>query len=358
MLSRSSSVSNALVLSNLIAKYWQRVPVLSRRSLISGVACLSLASLGGCSRPEHNELFSSDILPSDFPTVRAVRAMGDALREKTDGRLSVKVFPGGQLGSERDTLEITIFGGLDMNRVSAAPLNSLAPMTVVPCLPFLFRSAEHMRTSLHGAPGRVVLDSLEDHGLIGLCFYDSGARSFYNTKRPIRSPDDLQGMKLRVQSSDLYVSMIGALGANATPMFLGEVYQSLVQGVIDGAENNWPSYEAGRHYEVAQYYSLTRHVMAPEILTMSRHRWYSLSDADKQAVMESAKVSVPIMTALWDERVKSAQENILASGVAANEVDDIREFSELMKPVWERFATDPKQLEVIEAIQDIGEGMA
>lgn len=331
--------------------------MLSRRKVLTGLASLPIAGLVGCDGSGRTQLYSSDILPADFPTVRAVEAMSNMLRERTDGRLSIKVFSGGQLGSERDALEITIFGGLDMNRISAAPLNSLAPMTVVACLPFLFQSAAHMRKSLHGQPGRVILDSLEEHGLIGLCFYDSGARSFYNTKKPIKTPSDLEGMKLRVQSSDLYVSMISALGADATPMFLGEVYQSLVQGVIDGAENNWPSYEAGRHYEVAGYYSLTRHVMAPEVLTMSRYRWRSLSDADKQAVMDCARESVPYMTQLWDERVEAAKKNIIASGVQVNEVDDITEFSELMKPVWERFASSEKQRAVIAQIQAIGEEM-
>lgn len=326
---------------------------LSRRAALAGMASLSLAGITGCGRSERRQLYSSDALSSDFPTVQAVEAMSKELEMRTDGRLSIKVFSGGQLGSERDTLEITVFGGLDMNRISAAPLNSVAPLTVVPCLPFLFQSSEHMRTALHGAPGREILDSLQDYGLMGLCFYDSGSRSFYNTKRPIRTPDDMNGLKLRVQSSDLYVSMIGALGANATPMSLGEVYQSLVQGVIDGAENNWPSYELGRHYEVARHYSLTRHVMAPEVLVMSLHRWRSLSDADQIAVMESAKASIPLMTRLWDERVVQSQQNIIASGVEVNEVDNIREFSDLMKPVWEQFAVLPKQQELIERIQSI-----
>ena len=145
------------------------------------------------------------------------------------------MFAGGQLGSERDTLEITSFGGLDLNRVNLAPLNAIEPLTLVPALPFLFRSSEHMRRALDGAVGDRILASLEPHGLIGLAFYDSGARSFYNTKRPIRRPSDMVGLKLRVMNSDLYVAMVRALGADATPMSLGEVYQALASGVVDGA---------------------------------------------------------------------------------------------------------------------------
>jgi len=174
--------------------------------------------------------------------------------------------------AERDTIEITTFGGLDLNRVPIAPLNSIEPMTLIPSLPFLFRSTQHMRKALDGAAGDIILASLRPHQMVGLCFYDSGQRSFYNTQHPILTPADMKGMKIRVQSSDLYVSMIKALGADATPMSFGEVYQALVQGVIDGAENNWPSYHSTRHFEAARYYSLSRHVMAPELLVMSRGR--------------------------------------------------------------------------------------
>ena len=236
-----------------------QTPSLNRRRVLqAGAAGLAGMSLGACGQAGSRPLLSSDTHPSDYPTVQAVRHMGEVLREQTDGRLDIRIYAGGQLGSERDTLEITSFGGLDMNRVNLAPLNSIEPMTVIPSLPFLFSSTEHMRQSLDGAPGDVILNSLVPHNLVGLCFYDSGERSFYNTRQAIRTPDDMRGMKIRVQNSDLYVAMIRALGADATPMPLGEVYQSLVQGVIDGAENNWPSYESGRHFEAAPYYSLTR----------------------------------------------------------------------------------------------------
>jgi len=329
--------------------------MITRRKALTTLAGMGAIGLSGCEQNISRPLYASDHHLSDYPTVKAVQAMSELLAQKTNGRLSIKVYASGQLGSERDTLEITIFGGLDLNRVNAAPLNSIAPLTIVPCLPFLFENEAHLHLALDGAPGQTVLDSLQDHGLVGLCYYDSGMRSFYNTKRPIRTPDDMRGMKFRVQNSDVYVSMINALGADATPMYLGEVYQSLVQGVIDGAENNWPSYQAGRHFEVAQYYSLTRHVMAPEILVMSLHRWRSLSDADQTAVMQSAKESVAIMRKLWAERVTRARNDVINSGVEVNEVDDISEFSSLMKPLWERKSTLPKQKDLIEEILDMRE---
>lgn len=315
-----------------------------------GVIAAGAASAIGCSVDKFKYLRAADHHPEGYPTVSAVQYFGELLKEKTNGDFGIVSYPGGQLGSERDTIELTKFGGIDINRVNAAPLNSLAPATIVPCLPFLFRDEGHMRTALDGAPGRRILTSLEPYGLIGLCFYDSGARSFYNTSKAIRTPDDMRGMKIRVQNSDLYVGMIKALGADATPMYLGEVYQSLVQGVIDGAENNWPSYYTGRHFEAAQYYSLTRHVMAPEVLVMSAKRWARLPRDVQNIVMECAGQSVPYMRGLWDARVEESKNAVLAAGCEVNEVDDIADFSELMRPVWDRFTTTELQQSLIDDI--------
>jgi tripartite ATP-independent transporter DctP family solute receptor len=296
-------------------------------------------------------LLSSDTHPADYPTVQAVTEMGRLLAERTSGRLGIRVYAGGQLGAERDTLEITTFGGLDMNRVFLSPLNSIEPATTIPSLPFLFRSKEHMRRALDGAPGRAILDTLAPHGLIGLCYYDSGERSFYNTRHPILTPVDMKGMKIRTPNSDLSVAMINATGANATPMDLGEVYQSLVQGVIDGAENNWPSYESGRHFEAAKYFSLTRHVMTPEVLLMSKARWDKLTPADRDIVMACAAESVSYMRKLWDERVEGSRNRLLAAGVLENEVTDRESFVKLMQPVYAQFVTTPFEKRVVAEIQ-------
>ena len=296
-------------------------------------------------------LLSSDTHPADYPTVQAVTEMGRLLAERTSGRMGIRIYAGGQLGAERDTLEITTFGGLDMNRVFLSPLNAIEPATTIPSLPFLFNSKEHMRRALDGAPGRAILDTLAPHGLIGLCYYDSGERSFYNTKHPIFTPADMKGMKIRTPNSDMSVAMINATGANATPMDLGEVYQSLVQGVIDGAENNWPSYESGRHFEAAKYFSLTRHVMTPEVLLMSKARWDKLSSADRDIVMACAADSVPFMRRLWDERVESARQRLLAAGVQENEVTDRDSFVKLMKPVYDQFVTTDFEKRIVSDIQ-------
>lgn len=323
---------------------------LSRRGLIAGGLSLgAMAALPSC-KPIISNLFTgADAHPADYPTVRAVEFMGRYLAEKTGGRLGIKVFAGGQLGNETDTLEITSFGGIDFNRVNFAPLNSVEPMTLPFSLPFVFDSVDHMRRVVDSEVGDEVLAAMEPHGLIGLAIYDSGARSFYNAKRAISSPADMKGMKIRVPASDLYVAMVNALGANAVPIPFGEIYQSLAQGVIDGAENNWPTFVGERHYEVATYLSLTEHLLTPEALMMSKVSWDKLSAADQVLVREAAKASVIEMRRLWDERVEEAKATVAASEVQVNEVDK-EPFAALMRPVWDQFITTPQQKSVVERI--------
>lgn len=324
-----------------------------RLALTSAIAVAGGMALGGCRSAMSGTLTCADAHPADYPTVRAVEFMGRYLSERTGGRLNIKVFSGGQLGSETDTLEITSFGGLDLNRVYFAPLNSIEPMTLPFSLPFVFRSVGHMRQVVDSDIGDEVLASLEPHGLIGLCIYDSGARSFYNIREPIQTPADMKGLKLRVPASDLAIAMVNALGANAVPIPFGEIYQALAQGVIDGAENNWPTFVGERHYEVARFFSLSRHQFTPEALVMSRNRWDRLSPADRALVREAAKASVPYMRTLWDRRVAEAKAVIAASGVEVNEVDRDA-FAALMTPVWDQFITTPSQKSVVRRIAAIG----
>lgn len=326
---------------------------LTRRKTFAVAAGGVCALAAGCDRSGSKTLWAADAQPDGYPTVQAVRYFAKRVEEKTGGRMKIAVYPGGQMGAEKDTLEITVFGGLAFNRVNIAPLNSIAAETLIPSLPFLFRSINHMRAAMDGAPGEQILASLAPHDLVGLCFYDSGARSFYNTKRDIYAPDDLKGLKIRVQNSDLYVAMVEGLGGNATPIPYGEVYQGLLQGVIDGAENNWPSYESSRHFEVAKHYSLTRHVMAPETLLMSAHAWKKLTEDDQQMIVETARESVPVMRKAWDARVAAAQKTVLASDVKVIEEVDREAFVKLMEPVWARFVNTPVLKRLVEDIQSV-----
>jgi len=317
------------------------------RVLISALCALSTAA-GGFGQVT---LRAADVHDIEYPTVKAVARMGEELSRATSGRLTLKVYGGGQLGDERDTIEITILGGIDLNRVSLAPLNSIIPETRVLSMPFLFRSTEHMREVLDGPIGDEILETFEPHGLVGLAFYDSGARSLYNVERPIRSPEDVVGLKVRVQNSELFVAMIDALGGNATPMGFGQVYESLALGTIDAAENNWPSYESTGHYEVAKYYSRTEHVMVPEVLVMSRYRWERLSPDDQAAMRVAAKASVPEMRRLWDARVEASREKVTAAGNSILEDIDKQPFIDAMYPVYEAFLTTPALRGLAERIQ-------
>ena len=232
---------------------------------------------------------SADIHNSDdYPTVAAVRHMGQLLEQRSGGRHKIKVFNKGALGTEKETIDQLKIGSLEMARVNISPMNGICQKTLVPTMPFLFRSIDHMRRTLDGAVGEEILKSCEDQGFVGLAFYDSGARSLY-AKKPIRTVADVKGMKVRVQQSDLWVALVGAMGGNATPMPFGEVYTGLKTGLIDAAENNIPSYDSVKHFESAKYYSKTEHSMAPEMLLMSKIVWDKLPKADQDLVRAAAK---------------------------------------------------------------------
>jgi tripartite ATP-independent transporter DctP family solute receptor len=324
--------------------------MLTRRQLLLAPLLLPACSRQDATRP----LFAADAHPDEYPTVQALHAIDRLLDERTNGEMRVRIYAGGQMGAEKDTLEITIFGGLDLNRVNLAPLNSIVPETVVLALPFVFQSIAHSRAAFDGMPGRRLLELMEAHGLKGLCYYDSGARSFYNTRGPIHTPDDLRGLKIRVQNSDIYVDMVQALGGNPTPIPYGEVYQALIQGVVDGAENNWPSYESSRHFEVAPYFSLTRHVMAPEVLVASVRSWNKLSMEEQAYLTAAAWDSVPIMRDIWDRRVADSRRRVLEAGVELVSEVDHDAFARRMRPVWDRYVVTPLMQTLVDDIIGMG----
>lgn len=296
-------------------------------------------------------LKSSDTHPDGYPTVEAVKAMGKMLEERTDGRVCVEVYHSAQLGEEKDTIEQTQFGAIDLNRVSLGPFNNIIEETQIPSLPYIFRSVEHMHKVMDGPIGQEILDAFAAHDLIGLAFYDGGSRSFYNSEKPITSMEDLKGMKFRVMQSDMFVDMVSALGANATPLPYGEVYSSIQTGVIDGAENNWPSYDTSGHYEVAKYYTLDQHLIVPEVLVMSKKSWDKLSPEDQAAVKASAKDSVPVMRELWVAQEKKSEDKVRAAGSEIITDIDKTPFIEAMKPVYEKYVKSEKLKDMVARIQ-------
>jgi tripartite ATP-independent transporter DctP family solute receptor len=319
-----------------------------RFELTRVVAALAVAAV--CLPATAKEFRSADVHPEDYPTVMAVKMMSDTIAKKTGGKHTIKVFTGNQLGGEKDTIEQTRIGALDLVRINVAPMNNICPETMVPTMPFLFRSVDHMRKVLDGPIGDQILKACESQGFVGLAFYDAGARSIYTTKKPVKSLADAKGMKIRVQQSDLWVSMLQAMGANATPMPYGEVYTALKTGLVDGAENNWPSYDTAKHHEVAKFYSMTEHSMAPEMLLMSKKVWDTLTPDEQKIFREAAKESVPYMRKLWDEKEKKSRDLVLKTGSQVIEVDK-KSFQDAMKPVYDKFITDPKLKDMLVKVQ-------
>lgn len=325
----------------------------ARRSFLAYTAALAFSAAAATSALAQSvTLRSADIHPTDYPTVEAVRFMGKLLEERSQGRIKINVFHSAQLGQEKDTIDQTRFGVIDINRINMAPFNNLIPATNIPSLPFIFRSVDHMRKAMDGPIGDNLLKEFDKHDLIGLALYDSGSRSFYNSKRPINSPADMKGMKIRVQQSDMFVALVSALGANATPMPFGEVYSALQTGVIDGAENNWPSYESTRHFEVSKFYSVTEHSLSPEALVMSKKSFDKFNAADQASIKAAAKESVLKMRELWDAREKASEAKVKAGGAQINTVNK-QPFIDAMKPVYDKFVTDPKLKDMVAAIQAV-----
>ncbi|MDB5376666.1 MAG: C4-dicarboxylate transporter [Rubritepida sp.] len=328
-------------------------PVTARRSLLraSALAPLALPWLGGRASAQTITLRSADTHPDGYPTVEAVKFMGRLVEERSGGRLKVQVFHSRQLGEERETLEQTRFGVIDLNRVNFGPLNNLVPETVVPGLPFVFRDEAHMRRVMDGQIGEEIIAGTDRHGFVGLCYYDSGARSFYTRNRAARTPDDMRGLKIRVQQSDLWVAIMRAVGANATPLPFGEVYSALQTGVVDGAENNWPSYDSTRHFEVAKHYCVTEHSMSPEILVASKRSFDRLPRELQGILRQAAKDSVPEMRRLWDAQTEVSRQRVIAAGSLVNEVDK-EAFARAMAPVYDQFARDQRMRTLISRIRE------
>lgn len=294
---------------------------------------------------------SADIHNSDdYPTVAAVRHMGQLLEQRSGSRHKIKVFNKGALGTEKETIDQLKIGALEMARVNISPMNGICQKTLVPTMPFLFSSIDHMRRTLDGAVGEEILKSCEDQGFVGLAFYDSGARSLY-AKKPIRTVADVKGMKVRVQQSDLWVALVGAMGGNATPMPFGEVYTGLKTGLIDAAENNIPSYDSVKHFESAKYYSKTEHSMAPEMLLMSKIVWDKLPKADQDLVRAAARESVAFQRRKWDEQEAKSLASVKAGGAEIIEVDK-KSFQAVMGPVYDKFMTTPDLKRLVKSVQD------
>jgi tripartite ATP-independent transporter DctP family solute receptor len=295
--------------------------VLTRRALLAGLGALGTGAAGVVRAEATQVLTATDVHVPGYPTVEAIKWMGETLLRETGGRLGIRLYHSGQLGRESDAIDLVRFGALDMTRVFGAALNNPFPLTRILSLPFVFESTPHLRRAVDGPVGRGILEGFAARGLVGLALYDSGARSIYNTRRPVHAPADLHGLKLRVPPSDIFMDVVRGLGANPTPLPYGEVYSALQTHLIDGAENNWPSFHTTRQFEVARYWSETTHAYTPEALLLSRRSYDALAPGDRALLVEVAAQSVPMMRGLWDAYEAKSREHVLAHGAIANPVD-------------------------------------
>jgi tripartite ATP-independent transporter DctP family solute receptor len=297
------------------------------------------------------EFRAADTQNDDYPTVQALNYMGGLVEQRSGGRLKIRVFHSRQLGEEKETIEQTRVGAIDLNRTNVALLGGLVPAMNVLAMPFLFHSAEHLQKVLDGPIGQEMLASFEPYGFVGLAFYDSGARSIYSSMRPVRSVADLRGLRIRVQQSELMSDMMRALGAEPVELPYGQVLTALATRLIDGAENNWPSYVTTEHYKHARFYTLTEHTMSPEVLVMSQKAWESLSEEDQKIFREAAAASSRFMHEKWRDLEQRSREQAEEAGVTIIRDFDRKPFEAAMAPIYQKIQRDPAAAALIDRIR-------
>ena len=317
---------------------------MKRRTVLSllGAGALGATSLRRAEAQAKLVLKASDVHPLGYPTVEAVVRMGKKLEAATNGRLSVQMYPSMQLGGEKEALEQAQVGALAMARVSVGVVGAIIDDINVFNLPFVFRDVAHMRKVIDGEIGTELLDKITaspQSRLIGLCWMDGGSRNVYNTKKPVRSVEDLKGLKIRMMGNPLFVDTMNALGGNGVAMGMDQVYSALQTGVVDGAENNPPSYDSFGHYTVAKNYSMTEHLIIPEILVFSKRVWDGLSKDDQELVRKFSAEAQLEQRQLWDQREAESMKKIRDSGIEVITFKDKKPFQDAVKPVWEKYGT-------------------
>jgi tripartite ATP-independent transporter DctP family solute receptor len=322
---------------------------LSRTAALVVALLLAAAATGAIAR----EFRAADTQNEDYPTVQALRYMGRLIAERTGGRHQIRVFHSRQLGEEKETIEQTRAGAIDLNRINGALIGNFVPAMNVLAMPFLFRSIEHLQKVLDGPIGNEILNSFGPYGFVGLAFYDSGARSIYNSVRPLHSIADIKGLRLRVQQSELMSDMIKALGAEPVELPYGQVLTGLATELIDGAENNWPSFVTTDHYKYAGFYTLTEHAMSPEVLVMSQKAWQSLAAEDQKIFRESALRSSRFMREKWKDLEEQSRQRAEAAGVTIVKDFDRKPFEAAMATIYEKAQRDPATARLIERIRKV-----
>ena len=282
-------------------------------------------------------------LDSTHPVHLAMQRMAERTDEYSEGTMRIDIYPAQQLGTERELLELLQIGSLDITKVSSSVLEGFEPVYTIFAVPFLFQDRDHRYRVWDGPVGRELLDAGERIRLMGLTYYDAGTRSFYTKDQPIHHPDDLAGQKIRVQESPVSIQMVNLLGGSATPISWGEIYTSLQQGIVDGAENNPPSFHLSRHYEVARYYSLNEHTAVPDILFISLETWNRLTEEQQEIIQRSANESAVYQRALWQKATEEALDAVKADGVEVI-IPEKQPFIDKLEPMYEQFMQESEEL--------------
>jgi tripartite ATP-independent transporter DctP family solute receptor len=317
---------------------------MNRRTILQLGAATAFLAAGFCAPAFAQQklvLKATDVHPLGYPTVEAVVRLGKKLEAATNGRLSVQMFPAMQLGGEKEMIEQAQVGALAFARISVGPMGPLVPELNVFNLPFMFRNVAHAEKVMDGPIGDEMLKKLSDHptaGLIGLCWMNGGVRNVYNSKKPIKTMDDLKGLKIRMMGNPIFVDTMNAMGGNGVAMGYDQLINALQTGVVDGAENNEPSYSSGQHYRYAQYYSLTQHLIIPEILVFSKRTWATLSKEDQDLIMKEAKAAQKEQWALWGEMEKKSIDDMKKNGVEIISLDNKAMADAVKKAVYEKHA--------------------
>ena len=328
-----------------------------RRDLLGTAgAVLVSGAIGGhrAAAQDKKVLKASDVHPEGYPTVQAIENMSKKLEQASNGRLSIQMYASMQLGGEKEVIEQAQVGAIQFARVSVGTLGPVVDDLNVLNLPFVFRDVAHMRKVVDGAIGQQLLDKVTANPnakLVGLCWMDAGARSFYDTKRPIKSIADLKGLKIRVIGNPIFVDMANALGANGVAMGYDQVFSALQTGVIDGAENNPPSFVFDNHYQVAKFYSDSQHLIVPEMLVYSKAGWEQLPPDDQALLKKLSREAQADARDLWDKKEADAFDRMKSGNIEINHIADKKPFQDAVKPVWDKYGS--KFTDLIKQIQGV-----
>jgi len=299
-------------------------------------------------------LKASDVHAAGYPTVVAVENLGKKLEQATHGRISVQMYPAMQLGGEKEAIEQAQIGAIAFARVSVGALGPVVDDLNVFNMPYVFRNTAHMQQVIDGPIGQELLDKVTNSGkgLIGLCWMDAGARNFYDTKKPIKTVADLKGLKIRVIGNPIFVDMANAMGGNGVAMGYDQVFSALQTGVVDGAENNPPSYVFDNHYQVAKFYTIDEHLIVPEMLVLSKKAWDGMSKDDQALLLKFAKEAQQEERKLWAAYEQQAMDKAKAAGIQIIQVSDAdkKAFQDAVKPVWDKYG--PKYAATVKRIQE------